>query len=62
MVLPLPEFLGLLNGSIFTDRPLAFDILDPTFSLPTGTIVTQCILFLMGIILLMMRPLHHKIR
>ena len=62
MVLPLPEFLGILNGSVFTDRPLTFDILDPAFSLPVGTIVTQCILFLMGIILLMMRPLHHKIR
>lgn len=62
MVLPLPEFLGLLNGSIFTDLPLTFDILDPTFSLPIGTIVTQCVLFLIGIALLMICPLNHKIR
>ena len=62
MVLPLPEFLGLLNGSIFMDRPLTFDILDPTFSLPIGTIVTQCALSLIGIALLMIRPLNHKIR
>ena len=62
MVLPLPEFLGLLNGSIFMDRPLTFVILDPTFSLPIGTIVTQCALSLIGIALLMIRPLNHKIR
>ena len=62
MVLPLPEFLGLLNGSIFMDRPLTFDILDPTFSLSIGTIVTQCVLFLIGIALLMICPLNHKIR
>ena len=34
--LPLPESLGLLNGSIFVSRPLALGVLDPAFSLPVG--------------------------
>lgn len=55
LVLPLPEFLGLLNGSIFANRPLDLDTLDPDFSLTTGTIVTQCILILIGIAFLMIR-------
>ena len=47
--LPLPEYLGLLNGSVFVDRPMTLGVLDPAFSLPTGTVVTQCVLFLTGI-------------
>lgn len=60
MVLPLPEFLGLLNGSVFVNRPLTLGVLDPAFSLPTGTIVTQCVLFLAGIVLLTIRPSKAK--
>ena len=61
-VLPLPEFLGLLNGSIFLDRPLSFDILDPAFSLPIGTIAMQCVLFLVGISFLIICPFRNKTR
>ena len=61
-VLPLPEFLGLLNGSIFLDRPLSFDILDPAFSLPIGTIAMQCVLFLVGIGFLIICPFRNKTR
>ena len=60
--LPLPESLGLLNGSIFVSRPLALDVLDPAFSLPVGTIVTQCVLLLAGVLFLINRPSKRKIR
>ena len=49
MVLPLPEFLGLLNGSIFVDRPLALGAVDPAFSLPAGTAAAQWMVCLAGI-------------
>lgn len=60
MALPLPEFLGLLNGSVFVDRPLSLGALDPEFSLSTGNVVTQCVLFLAGIALLMIHPSKNK--
>lgn len=62
MVLPLPEFLGLLNGSVFVNRPLTLGVLDPAFSLSTGTIVTQCVLFLAGMVLLTICPSKAKKR
>ena len=54
--LPLPEFLGLLNGSIFTERPLSLGTLDPAFSLPAGTIAAQCAVLVAGAALLIVRP------
>ena len=49
MVLPLPEALGLWNGSFFTEYPLTSETLDPVFSIPIPMIVQQCILLLSGI-------------
>lgn len=46
--LPLPEALGLWNGSIFTNYPLSLITLDPPFSLPMESIVVQCVLFSIG--------------
>lgn len=60
--LPLPESLGLLNGSIFVSRPLALGVLDPAFSLPVGAIVTQCVLLHAGVLFLIIRPSKRKIR
>lgn len=54
--LPLPEFLGLLNGDVFVERPLALGILDPAFSLSIEILVTQCVLLLAGIALLAIGP------
>lgn len=54
--LPLPDFLSLLNGSIFVDRPLALGILDPPFSLPAKTILAQGLIFLTGGALLAKQP------
>ena len=54
--LPLPACLGLLNGSAFTDRPLALGTLDPAFSLPAGAVAVQCALLLLGAALLAIRP------
>ncbi len=52
MLLPLPEFLGLLNGSVFAERPLTLNVLDPAFSLSIGTVIAQCVLLLTGIALM----------
>lgn len=60
MVLPLPEFLGLLNGRVFVDRPLALGVLDPAFSLPANTFVAQCVLLLTGAALLVIHPSKSK--
>ena len=60
--LPLPDSLGLLNGSIFTSRPLALGVLDPDFSLPVGAIVTQGVLLFVGVLFLAIRPAGRKIR
>ncbi len=54
--LPLPEFLGLLNGGVFVNRPLTLGALDPAFSLSAGTVIAQCGLLLAGVALLTMRP------
>lgn len=46
--LPLPEALGLLDGSVFAARPLALGTLDPAFSLPPETAAAQCAMLLLG--------------
>ena len=60
MTLPLPEFLGLLNGNVFVERPLTLNILDPAFSLSIGTVITQCVLLLTGILFLVVSPTKSK--
>ena len=55
MVLPLPEALGLWNGSFFTDYPLALGTLDPAFSLPRAAAAAQCAMLAAGVGLLFLR-------
>lgn len=62
MALPMPEWLGLLDGSIFVERPLAMNTLDPAFSLPQGTIIFQCVLLLTGVVLLFLYPKNNHAR
>ena len=52
MALPLPETLGLWNGSFFANYPLTLGTLDPAFSLPVSVVLAQCILLTCGILLL----------
>lgn len=52
MALPLPEALGLWNGSFFANYPLTLGTLDPAFSLPVSVVLAQCILLTCGILLL----------
>ena len=47
--LKLPEAFGLLNGSLFSDRPAALGILDPEFSLPAGCVIVQCAVLVSGL-------------
>lgn len=54
--LPLPEVFGLLDGSVFTERPLALAGLDPAFSLSGATLAVQGTLLLAGIALLLCHP------
>lgn len=56
MALPLPEPLGILNGSFFTIRPSVLETLDPAFSIPVSVAAVQCLLFLAGVVLLALRP------
>ena len=51
-VLPLPETLGLWNGTFFTEYPLTLNGLDPAFSLPAAVIAAQVLLCLAGTALL----------
>ena len=51
-VLPLPEVLGLWNGSFFTAYPLTLETLDPAFTLPEAMVVTQVLLLAAGAALL----------
>lgn len=60
MALPLPEFLGLLNGNVFVERPITLNVLDPAFSLSIGTVITQCALLLTGILFLVVSPTKSK--
>ena len=56
MALPLPEPLGILNGSFFTDRPLSLGSLDPAFSMPVSVAAVQCLIFFAGAALLAFGP------
>lgn len=51
--LPLPEALGLWNGSFFTTYPLSLGTLDPGFTLPVPVIAAQLLLLGLGAVLLM---------
>ena len=51
--LPLPEALGLWNGSFFTAYPLSRGTLDPGFTLPVPVIAAQLLLLGLGAVLLM---------
>ena len=51
-VLPLPEVLGLWDGSFFTAYPLTLETLDPAFTLPEAMVVTQVLLLAAGAALL----------
>ena len=53
-VLPLPEVLGLWNGSFFTAYPLTLEGLDPAFTLPGPVAVTQGLLLAAGAVLLVL--------
>ena len=55
MALPLPEVLGLWNGSFFTAYPLTLEMLDPAFTLPGVMLLIQGIVLATGIVLLMVR-------
>ena len=52
MTLPLPEALGLWNGSFFANYPLTLGTLDPAFSLPVSVVLAQCAILICGILLL----------
>lgn len=52
MALPLPKTFELWNGSFFTEYPLTLGTLDPPFALPVSTIIIQCVLFIIGVVLL----------
>ena len=56
LALPLPEALGLWNGSFFTQYPLTLEALDPAFSLPAAVLLVQCALLAAGIVLLALPP------
>ncbi len=50
--LPLPEALGLWNGSFFTEYPLALGVLDPAFAVPAPAALAQGALLAAGAALL----------
>lgn len=55
-LLPLPEAMGLWNGSFFTRYPLTLERLDPAFSVPISVLLVQCGLLAAGIGLLVFSP------
>ena len=48
IALPLPEALGLWNGSFFTAYPLTLETLDPAFALPLSAVMAQIFLLVTG--------------
>lgn len=48
IILPLPDALGLWNGSFFTEYPLSLDALDPPFSVPAPVALVQMALLTVG--------------
>lgn len=55
-LLPLPEAMGLWNGSFFIRYPLTLERLDPAFSAPVSVLLVQCGLLAAGIGLLAHSP------
>lgn len=55
MALPLPEALGLWNGSFFTEYPIELGALDPAFAVPVSVVSAQCALLAAGIIAMLFR-------
>ena len=50
--LPLPQALGLWDGSFFAGYPLTLDTLDPAFSLPAAAWLAQGLTLALGLLLL----------
>jgi len=59
--LPLPEALGLWNGSFFTAYPLTLETLDPAFVVPVGVTVVQVVLLAAGTALLILGSNRRKV-
>ena len=59
--LPLPEALGLWNGSFFTAYPMTLETLDPAFVLPVGVTVVQAVLLAAGTVLLILGGNRRKV-
>ena len=53
--LPLPEALGLWDGSLFAEYPLTLEGLDPAFTLPSAAVLAQGALLAAGAGLLLLR-------
>lgn len=53
--LPLPEALGLWNGSLFSTYPLTLETLDPGFQLPWSVWLAQGLLLAAGLALMTIR-------
>lgn len=53
LILPLPDTLGLWNGSFFTAYPLTLGALDPAFAMPPAAAAAQCALLAAGAVLLL---------
>ena len=51
-VLPLPQALGLWDGSFFAGYPLTLDALDPAFSMPASAWLAQGLTLALGLLLL----------
>lgn len=54
--LPLPDALGLWNGTFFAAYPLTLEMLDPAFSVPAPVLLAQCGLLAVGLGLLALSP------
>lgn len=50
--LPLPQALGLWDGSFFAGYPLTLDALDPAFSMPASAWLAQGLTLALGLLLL----------
>lgn len=50
--LPLPQALGLWDGSFFASYPLTLDALDPAFSMPASAWLAQGLTLALGLLLL----------
>ena len=57
--LPLPQALGLWDGSFFAGYPLTLDALDPAFSMPASAWLAQGLTLALGLLLLAL-PVRKK--